>query len=158
MVGSWRASRPDLDVTPLLVTGRILRAARLIQKRLDEVASRHGLSHKGDLDVLTHLRRIGPPHQADPSGLARSGLITTAGMTARLDRLEAAGLLARSPHPVDRRSVIITATPLGLTVADAAFADILEVQGALTQALDARASAQVAAALRRLLIELGDTD
>ncbi len=60
MVASWRASRPDRDMTPLLVTGRILRAARLIQKLLDEVASRRGSATKATCMRLTHVRRIGP--------------------------------------------------------------------------------------------------
>jgi DNA-binding MarR family transcriptional regulator len=40
----------------------------------------------------------------------------TAGMTRLLDRLEAKGLLRRTRHPEDRRSVVIEVTPEGLAL------------------------------------------
>ncbi|MDD0858416.1 MarR family transcriptional regulator [Arthrobacter alpinus] len=39
--------------------------------------------------------------------------ITTGSMTAMVDRLEAAAMVTRNPHPTDRRSLLLTLTPAG---------------------------------------------
>ena len=40
--------------------------------------------------------------------------LTTGSVTAVLDRLEKHGLLARTPHPVDRRKTVVKVTPEGV--------------------------------------------
>jgi DNA-binding MarR family transcriptional regulator len=49
---------------------------------------------------------------------ARSELLGTdhAGMTRLVDRLEGKGLVARQPHPQDRRSIVVGLTDAGLEV------------------------------------------
>ena len=47
-----------------------------------------------------------------PTALAKHLGVTSASMTALLDRLERVGAVERVPHPSDRRSLVITATPL----------------------------------------------
>lgn len=47
-----------------------------------------------------------------PTALSKHLGVTSASMTALLDRLERAGAIERVPHPSDRRSLLITATPL----------------------------------------------
>ena len=59
VVGQWGAERPELDVSPLLVIGRIHRIAARLTPELLEVYARHGLG-EGDFDVLATLRRQGP--------------------------------------------------------------------------------------------------
>lgn len=44
--------------------------------------------------------------------------ITSASVTAMLDRLQAAGYAIRTPHPTDRRSVLISPTESGLAAVD----------------------------------------
>lgn len=51
-------------------------------------------------------------HSVTPTGLAKHLGVTSASMTALLDRLERAGAIERVRHPSDRRSLLITATPL----------------------------------------------
>ncbi|WP_336644629.1 MarR family winged helix-turn-helix transcriptional regulator [Microbacterium sp. USHLN186] len=46
-----------------------------------------------------------------PTALSRHLGVTSASMTALLDRLERAGAIERVRHPSDRRSLLITATP-----------------------------------------------
>ena len=49
-----------------------------------------------------------------PKELATQLHLTTGAMTALLDRLEMAGLVVRSPHPTDRRSLVIHLSASGL--------------------------------------------
>src|SRR5262245_47887004 len=96
----WRSERPDLDTTPMAVIGRISRIATLVQRELERVFAEYGLSG-ADFDVLAALRRVGAPFQLTPGALTRSTMVTTGGMTKRLDRLEATGLIRREPDPGD---------------------------------------------------------
>jgi DNA-binding MarR family transcriptional regulator len=48
-----------------------------------------------------------------PNELAARLGTDTAGMTRLLDRLQGKGLLARAPHPSDRRAIVVELTPAG---------------------------------------------
>jgi DNA-binding MarR family transcriptional regulator len=48
-----------------------------------------------------------------PSELAERLQITTASVTELVDRLQRNGLVARIPHPTDRRKLLVTLTPDG---------------------------------------------
>jgi DNA-binding MarR family transcriptional regulator len=155
LISSWRTVRSDIDTAPIAVIARILRAAQIIQLRLDAVIGAEAeLSHKGDLDTLTALRRAGKP--LSPSTLAQVGQLTSGGTTNRLDRLESAGLIARHPHPDDRRGVLVTLTADGSRLADEAFALSLQAQRELLMPLAADQQQAVTEALQALLVSLGD--
>ena len=113
IIREWHERRPELDFSPLEIVVRVIRASHLLQDRLDRIAEAYGLSHTGDLDVLTDLDRAGPPHQRTPSELAEALLLTTGGMTVRLNRLQRAGLIERLPNPRDGRGVLVRLTPIG---------------------------------------------
>lgn len=153
MLDKWRASRPDVDFSPLEVTTRVLRTAHMIQTRLDSIAAAYGLSHRGDLETLIELDIVGP---LTPSELAEDLLLTSGGMTVRLNRLQAAGLLERQPNPRDRRGVLVHLTPEGGDVARDSLATLLEAQSAMVGALEPSDQKRLAQLLRSLLIELGD--
>ncbi len=157
LIESWHAVRPDLDTTPLKAIARILRAAQIIQPQLDAViASEPELSHKGDLDTLTAVRRAGSDAALSPTTLAQAGQLTSGGMTNRLDRLEAAGLIARRPNVQDRRSVLVSLTAKGEALADDAFAASLEAQRRLMERLSPSRQRAIAEAVRPLLVAMGD--
>ena len=155
VVDEWAEVRPDLDTSPIEVVLRLLRAAHVVQHQLDAVASASpALSHKGDLDTLTALRRAGG--SASPGELAAVVQLTSGGMTNRLDRLETAGLVRRTPAEHDRRASVVSLTAEGRRLADAVFEASLEAQHRLVGTLSADERAQLASALERLLIGLGD--
>lgn len=155
VVDEWAEVRPDLDTSPIEVVLRLLRAAHELQHRLDAVASAStSLSHKGDLDTLTALRRAGGA--SSPTGLAQGLQLTSGGMTNRLDRLEVGGLIRREAAEHDRRAVVVHLTATGEQVADEAFAASLAAQEQLIAGLDQDEREHLAALLSHLLMELGD--
>lgn len=157
VIDSWRTVRPDLDTSPVAVTLRIERAAQAIRTRLDGVVGAHEpLGSKGDLDTLTTLRRAGNGAFLTPSTLATAGQLTSGGMTNRLDRLEAAGLVQRTRDPNDRRGIRVALTPAGARLADQTFEDSLEVQRSLLQPLSATEQERLSTALESLLEALDD--
>lgn len=147
---------PELDVSPIEVVARILRAAQVIQSRLDSVVATDRLSHKGDLDTLTALRRS-EAGRLKPSALAQMLQMTSGGMTNRLDRLEESGLVVRQPDPADRRAVNVVLTPAGRSLADEVFQASISAQDEIVSSLTARERSALAAHLRTLLISLDDT-
>nr|BFE87971.1 hypothetical protein GCM10020093_105720 [Planobispora longispora] len=105
IVAQWHRERPDLDASPMAVFGRIYRIARLMADRVAEIYQRYGIG-RGEFDVLATLRRAGAPYTLSPKAMTATLMLTSGGMTGRLDRLERAGLIARTP-------IRTTAAPFG---------------------------------------------
>lgn len=132
----WRRERPDLDVTPQGIIGRLHRLAAHLTAELVAVYERHGLG-EGEFDVLAALRRAGAPYERAPVDLARHTMVTTGAMTKRLDRLEAAGLVERRAADGDGRRRIVALTQAGLATIDAAFAEHMDNERRLVEQLSA---------------------
>jgi DNA-binding MarR family transcriptional regulator len=150
LVAAWRAQRPDLDVEPLQVLSRITRLARHLDIARRGAFADHGLE-SWEFDVLSALRRQGPPFQLTPGALLRATLVTSGTMTNRIDRLAAADLLRREPDPSDKRGVLVTLTDRGLARVDGALADLLCRERALLAGLDTRERRHLADLMRILL-------
>jgi len=147
LLGAWREARPDLDAAPLGLVGRVLVLARRLERRVDVALAKHGLS-LGQFDILATLRRAADAPGLTPTQLLQSVMLTSGGMTNRLDKLEQAGLIARKPDPTDRRGVIVALTAKGRRLIDAATATrFAEAQAALP-ALSARDRGKMEAMLR----------
>ena len=119
-IEQWKRERPDLDVSPMGVLGRLNEASSLIARdRLAPLFARFGLQ-AGEFDVLATLRRSGSPYALTPTDLYEATMVTSGAMTNRPDRLEKAGLILRGPHPNDRRGIVVQLTEKGLALIDEA--------------------------------------
>jgi DNA-binding MarR family transcriptional regulator len=127
ITAQWHQERPDLDTEAMAVFGRIYRLSRAMGDRVEQVYARFGIG-RGEFDVLATLRRSGEPFSLSPTALADALMLTTGGMTGRLDKLQKAGLVARCPDPNDRRALKACLTDKGREVVDEAVAAGLEVQ------------------------------
>ncbi|WP_345641540.1 MarR family winged helix-turn-helix transcriptional regulator [Streptomyces siamensis] len=150
IIEQWAAVRPDLDTTAMEVFGRIFRLSRAMGDRMEKAYTPFGIS-RGEFDVLATLRRSDTPYTLSPRQLSATLMLTTGGMTGRLDKLERAGLLRRSPDPHDRRGLQVTLTDEGLRLIDEAVGAGLAVQTDALAGLDEARAAQLADLLRRLL-------
>jgi DNA-binding MarR family transcriptional regulator len=153
ILDQWRRQRPELDPSPIGIVGRMSRLARELEARLEAVYRDHGLE-SGWHDVLATLRRQGPPFRMRPTDLTASMMLTSSGTTKRLDKLEAAGLIAREPDPRDRRGTLIALTDEGRRVIDATTAAHLANEARLLAALSAEERRQLADLLRKLRLGL----
>ncbi|MEY9929860.1 DNA-binding MarR family transcriptional regulator [Catenulispora sp. GP43] len=116
----WRRERPDLDVSPQAVIGRLHRLAARLTAELTLVYERYGLG-EGEFDVLAALRRAGDPFERAPGELAAHTMVTTGAMTKRIDRLEQAGLVTRRRADSDGRGRVVALTDAGRRLIDEAF-------------------------------------
>ena len=150
LVAGWRAERPDLDVEPLQVLSRISRLARHLDRARRAAFTAHGLE-SWEFDVLSALRRQGPPYQLSPGALLHATLVTSGTMTNRIDRLADTGLVSRQPDPQDKRGVLVALTERGRAAVNAALADLLGSERELLTQLDAGQQRDLAGLLRILL-------
>jgi len=150
LVARWQVERPDLDVEPLQVLSRVSRLARHLDRARRAAFAAHQLE-TWEFDVLSALRRQGPPYQLSPGALLRATLVTSGTMTNRIDRLAGAGLVRRRPDPLDKRGVLVTLTASGRSVADAALADLLQRERKLLTGLDSGQRRELAGLLRVIL-------
>src|SRR4051794_12073718 len=89
LVAAWRTARPDLDPSPLEVVGRVIVLARHLEQSVGMALEKHGLT-LGQFDILATLRRHDPKGGLPPRELLKSVVLSSGGMTARLDALEEA--------------------------------------------------------------------
>ena len=150
LVAAWRDARPDLDPSPLEVVGRVIVLAQHLERSVDSALEKHKLT-LGQFDILATLRRHGKKGGLSPSQLLESVMLSSGGMTARLDKLAEASLVYRKADPNDRRVVVVELTAKGRRVIDAATATrFAEANGSLPP-LDAGELARLAELLRRWL-------
>lgn len=134
VLAQWRAERPDLDVSPMAVIGRLSVAARLVEEELARTFADHDLD-AASFDVLATLRRSGAPYQLTPTELMRSAMITSGAISQRLHRLETRGYVTRTPSSADRRGVQVTLTDTGAAAIDAALPHHLQTENRILTGL-----------------------
>ncbi|WP_194824652.1 MarR family winged helix-turn-helix transcriptional regulator [Nocardia sp. XZ_19_231] len=117
ITAQWQRERPDLELEAMAVFGRLGRLMNIATARIESVFTAHGLQ-RGEFDVLAALRRSGAPFELNPSVLADTLMLSRAGMTGRIDRLETAGLVRRVADRGDRRAVRVALTGQGRALVD----------------------------------------
>jgi DNA-binding MarR family transcriptional regulator len=152
--GDWRRERPDIDVTPIGIVSRIWRIGRHLEQQRKAQLDEFG-SDRGAVDVLAMLRRAGPPYRRTAGELTRSALITSGGVSQRLDKLEKAGLITRHVDVADRRRVDVELTAAGVELIDSMLADLMDHDArVLSTALTAAEQDRLRELLRKLLLTL----
>jgi DNA-binding MarR family transcriptional regulator len=152
---AWARELPGVDTTAMAVVGRLLRASRHVQRGIERQLVAFGLKMT-DFNSLAALRRTGAPYRMAPADLSRSLLLTSGGLTKRIDRLEHDGLIERTPALDDRRSVLVGLTSAGLALADEAVTVHLRNEARLIQALSSEDMDALTSVLRTLLASFED--
>lgn len=150
IIEQWAAERPDLDTEAMAVFGRIYRAARVAGDAQERFHARHGIT-RADFDVLATLRRAGGDEGLSPGRLTAEMMLSSGGMTSRLDRLEKAGHIVRTPDPADRRALIVRLTEGGRRLIDEAVGAGLVQQQRMLADLPAARLRRISEDLRDLL-------
>jgi len=151
----WSRQRPELDVSPMGIIGRMSRLSRFLEQSIAEVLGRYGLNEP-QFAVLAALRRAGPPHCLSPTDLYNSLLVSSGAMTNRLRRLEVAGLVKRMPDPHDGRGLLVALTAEGHRVIDEAVDAHTTNEHRLLAALTPSDRELLVDLLRRLLLQFED--
>ena len=154
VAADWRAERPDVDVSSMGIVSRVWRIGRHLEQQRTLQLAEFG-SDRGTIDVLAMLRRAGPPYRRSAGELTRSALITSGGVSQRLDKLERAGLVSRHVDVSDRRRVDVELTPAGAQLLDSVLDDLMDHDSrVLSLALTAPEQERLSQLLRKLLLVL----
>ena len=146
ILAQWAQERPDLDVRPMGVIGRVKRLSAFLTREMEKTWEQHGLN-AASFDVLATLRRSGPPYALSPGDLIAWTMVTSGTMTNRIDQLVKSGHVARVKNPDDGRGFLISLTKQGFKTIDAAVTDHVATQHRLTEGMSERDQAT----LNRLL-------
>ena len=150
ILAQWRKERPDLDVGPMGLLGRLHRLSTHLGREVEAVLLKHGLSSSA-FDVLATLRRAGSPYRLSPGDLLAMTMVSSGTMTNRIDQLEKAGLVERIHNPQDRRSVLISLTERGFAIVDEAVGAHVDNQHRLVAHLSEEERATLDGLLKRFL-------
>ena len=144
---------PGYEDSSLEVVLRILRAYHFIDQELVRGQVDYGVS-PAEFGVLIELRLAGPPYKMTPTQLYNRLLVTSGGITGRIDRLEKRGLLCRLPDPEDRRSILVELTESGHELIEVAAHTHFRIMEHLTEGLTSEERECLAGLLRKLLVEI----
>ncbi len=147
------ATRSRKEIEAYQVTARISRAALHIARHQDEVFGRFGLN-RGEVGVLGALLLAGSGQRLSPTQLFKGLMLSSAGITSRLDRLERRGYVKRTRHPRDRRGVLVELTDAGRKVLEQAVTADAGGEQELLTSLTKTDQRAIAALLKKLLAGL----
>lgn len=153
MVEQWEGTGLGLGFAAMGTIGRLGRLNAIGGRIIEEGMATHGLS-VAEFDVLAALRRSGEPHELRPTELSRTLMLSPAGISNRLDRLEKAGLVERRLAPDDRRSLLVRLSAAGRATVDEAVTGHVAREEALLSGLSAAERAKLDTLLRKLLLSL----
>ena len=153
----WARALPDLDTQPMTILGRAYRLSNLVRPSIEATFADFGLD-RGEFDVIATLRRSGPPYRLTPTDMYSALMISSGGLTHRLDRLEKSGLIRRERSAEDKRSFEVALTDEGIRRAEAAFREDMKRELGHLDGLDQDERRALAGLLRKLAGSLERAD
>ena len=156
IIAQWGQERPDLDVGPMELIGRVKRLNLTITREMEKTWAEYGLNGPS-FDMLATLRRAGPPFSLSPSDLIASTMVTSGTMTNRIDQLQKAGFVERVKNPDDGRGFLISLTKKGFNVIDEAVTAHVATQERLVSDLSTKQKGDLNRLLKVFQSKLDDT-
>lgn len=153
LLQQWAQEHPDKDASALAVVVRIQLLGTLLQRQTTSALAGHGLKH-WEYDVLSVLRRQGPPFELAATDIARAAVLTTGAMTTRIDGLIARDLVRRRRSKVDGRFIPVRLTAKGKRLVDDAIDTRLKDANKTLSRLAATDRDRLATGLRQLLLAI----
>ncbi|WP_380161037.1 MarR family winged helix-turn-helix transcriptional regulator [Kineococcus sp. R86509] len=144
----WARVHPDLDTTPMDVSGRLRMVAAALARATEPTVRAEGLT-RPEFDVLSAVRRGRVP--LTPTGIAAATLSSGAATTKRLDHLTGVGYLQRTPDERDGRVTRLSLTPTGAELIDRLLPQVLAAEHRFAADLDEDRQRDLASGLRVLL-------
>lgn len=155
IAAQWHRELPDLPLQSMAVFGRIHRISTKLGARLDRIYAEYGIA-RSEFDVLSAIRRSGDPFTLSPKEISSKLMLSSGGLTGRLDKLEKAGFVERLPDPADRRGLKVRMTAQGREAIEAALRAGIEFHMAKLAVLDSGEREQLDALLRKLHVNFED--
>ncbi|ANZ19293.1 MarR family winged helix-turn-helix transcriptional regulator [Streptomyces noursei] len=153
IAAAWQRERPGTPVSSIGIVTPIWRLAKLLGDDRRRVLNRAGVDI-ATLDLLSVLRRSGPPYTLSTRELSRRSMVTAGAISQRVARAEREGLVTRRPGEGRPRSVLVELTPTGHDVVESTVDQVLGREAELLQALSPEQQEQLTGLLRILLLDV----
>jgi DNA-binding MarR family transcriptional regulator len=150
---NWARELPLVDTIGMAILGRARRIVSLSRPGIEEILHSFGLN-AGEFDVLATLRRSGHPYTMRPTEIYKSLMISSGGLTDRLDRLERGKMLMRIADKDDGRSSLVALSAAGITCVEKAFAADMEFEQSLLSCLSKQDCDMLGMLLQNLALDI----
>ena len=134
---------------------RIWQAAKLLSDERRRTLAAIGLD-AATLDLLSTLRRAGPPYRLSTRELTARCLVTAGAITQRVDRAQASGLVRRLPPERGSRTVLVELAEPGHREVERAVGSLLTYEQGLVNVLGPGEQEELARLLSVLVLSLAD--
>ncbi len=152
LIYAWQRNYPNLDTIGTEVTGRVVRLASIINKLLDDNLQDDKLN-VGEFDVLAALARVYPA-TLTPTELQAQALVSSGGISNRINRMEKKAWLHREHASHDRRSVHVSLSDSGKNCLDKVVDSHVAIEKQLANVLSTAEQQQLARLLSKMLSAL----
>ncbi|MFD5834973.1 MarR family winged helix-turn-helix transcriptional regulator [Streptomyces collinus] len=150
IAAAWSRERPQTPVDSIGVVTRIWQLAKHFGDDCRRVLAEAGVD-PATLDLLSVLRRSGPPYTMSTRDLAVHSLVTAGAISQRLARAEREHLVTRRPAPGRSRAVLVELTTAGHDLVERTVDRVLTREAELLEGLGAERQEALAELLRELL-------
>ncbi|MFD5397364.1 MarR family winged helix-turn-helix transcriptional regulator [Streptomyces sp. NPDC127097] len=150
IAAAWERERPGTPVSSIGIVTPIWQLAKLLGDDRRRVLARAGVD-PATLDLLSVLRRGGPPYTLTTRELGRRSMVTAGAVSQRVARAEREGLVTRRPGAGRPRTVLVELTPAGHELVEATVDQVLHREAELIDGLTPGQQTQLAGLLRILL-------
>ncbi|MER5389917.1 MarR family transcriptional regulator [Saccharopolyspora sp. NPDC002686] len=134
IAAAWRRELPGVRTESIEVITPIWRIAKLLADERRRTLARLDID-PSTLDLLSVIRRAGPPYELTTREITRRTLVTAGAISQRITRAEQAGLVERSPSTASRRAVAVRLTDAGHQLIESTVRELLEHEADLIAAL-----------------------
>jgi DNA-binding MarR family transcriptional regulator len=155
IVRAWEREQPGVPVGSIGILTRIWQAAKLLTDERRRTLVRVGMD-AATLDLLSTLRRSGPPCRLSTRELSARCLVTAGAVTQRVDRARATGLVRRLAAEPGSRAVFVELTEAGQRAVTEAVSGLLTHEQRLVDILEPRDQEELARLLAILLDGLAE--
>lgn len=145
----WARELPGAEVESILVITTLWRTSKRLADERSRTMRRLGIDY-ATLDLLSTLRRAGPPYRLTTQTLARRCLVSAGAISQRLARAEGEGLVTREPAGLGGKSVAVTLTAAGHDTVIPAVSKLLSHEAGLVSIFTDEERGQLVEMLERL--------
>ncbi|MCL2552924.1 MAG: MarR family transcriptional regulator [Actinomycetia bacterium] len=153
IAAAWQRERPGTPTASIEIVTPIWRLAKLFADDRNRVLREAGID-AATLDLLSVLRRSGPPYTLSTRALADRTLVTAGAISQRVARAERDGLVTRGPGTTGRRTVLVRLTPAGHALIERSVDAVLGREAALVAGLPPAERATLIALLDTLMTDV----
>jgi DNA-binding MarR family transcriptional regulator len=152
LLESWAKSRPELSLEPVAIITRLARIRRHLDRELEPVFERFGLS-PATFEALATLTRIASETGVSQKRLADEIGVTPGTISIRVDRLVDEGLAVRRSDPQSKRNSLVALTDKGRELFERVSPAHLANERRLLASLSDEDRRVLIGLLRKLLVE-----